>query len=321
MQGPVVHGGEVERRRVTVGQIDGTWVDLGTAAGAQRLGLRRAVLEPGGRSTPVHVHSGEEEIVLVLDGAGVSWQNGETFEIAAGDCVVHVVSGPAHTLLAGPGGMTVLIFGERADSEACYLPRANVSWLGESWVKAGDTPHPFAQEAAAGPLEPGEPSRRPASIVNLSDVAAVEVDRGDTGLASQDLGRAAGSRRTGLRRVALAPGRCSYPPHCHASEEELYVVLEGSGEYLLHDQATPGEWRPVAHPVAAGDVISVPAGTGLAHTFRAGSDGLVFLAYGQRNGGDVRWYPRSRKLSFSGLRLVGRFEPAGYWEGEEPPAG
>ena len=213
--------------------------------------------------------------------------------------------------------MTVLIFGERSDSEACYLPRANVSWLGESWVKAGDTAHPFAQEAAAGPIEPGEPAARPASIVNLYEVESIRMDRGDTAMTMQDLGRAGGSRRTGLRRLSLEPGRCSFPPHCHSSEEELYVVLEGAGEYLVQDQATPGEWHPVAHPVAAGDVVSAPAGNGLAHTFRAGPDGLVVLAYGHRHGYDVRWYPRSRKLSFAGLQLIGRFEPTSYWDGEE----
>jgi len=317
MQSPVVHCGDVDRRRITFGQIDGTWADLGTAAGAQRLGLRRAELEPHGRSTPAHIHSGEEEIVHVLEGAGFSWQNGETYAIGAGDSVVHVVSGPAHTLLAGPDGMTVLIFGERADSEACYLPRANVSWLGESWVKAGDTPHPFAQEAAAGPIELGEPSARPSSIVNLSAVDAVKMDRGDTGLTMQDVGTAAGSRRTGLRRFVLEPGRCTVPPHCHSREEELYVVLDGAGEYLLQDPPVRGDWSPLSYPVTAGDVVAAPASTGLAHTFRAGPDGLVFLAYGHRDGGDIRWYPRSRKVAFPGLQLVGRFEPSGYWDGEE----
>ena len=316
MKGPVVHDGELQERRITFGQIDGTWTDLGTAVGSQRLGLRRAVIEPSGRSTPAHVHSGEEEIVLVLAGSGFSWQDGQTYEIGSGDCIVHRVSGPAHTLLAGPEGMTVLFFGERADSEACYLPRANVSWLGESWVKAGDTPHPFAQEAAAGPIEPGEPAPRPPSIVNLSEVVPTELDRGDTGLTMHDLGQAAGSQRTGLRRFRVKPGRSSVPPHCHSLEEELYVVLEGAGDFLLQDPASPGEWQPVAHPVAAGDVVSAPAGTGLAHAFRAGPDGLVFLAYGHRHGADARWYPRSRKLALPGLRLIGRFEPTGYWDGE-----
>jgi uncharacterized cupin superfamily protein len=318
MDGPIMHTSDVERRRVTVGPIDGWWADLGAAAGSSRLGLRRAEIEPGARSTPAHTHSGEEELFLVLGGAGLSWQGGVTYEVGAGDFLVHLTEGPAHTLVAGPDGLDVLVFGERTVSESCYLPRAGVSWLGSSWVKAGDGGHPFAQEAAAGDLAmPEEPSPRPASIVGRSEVAVTSVEYGETGLSHRDLGRAAGSERTGLREISVAPGRMSFPPHCHSSEEELYVILEGSGAYLVQDPEIPPDWQPVEHAVAAGDIVSARAGTGLAHTFRAGPDGLVFLAYGLRDPGDMRWYPRSRKLAFPGLRVIARVEPLSYWDGEE----
>jgi uncharacterized cupin superfamily protein len=318
MDGPVIQMGEVERRRVTVGPIDGWWTDLGSAAGTSRLGLRRAEIEPGARSTPAHTHAAEEELVLVQGGSGLSWQGGATYEIGADDVLVHLIEGPAHTLVAGPDGLQVLVFGERAVSESCYLPRAGVSWLGPTWVKAGDGGHPFAQEAAAGELAmPAAPSPRPASIVVRSKVHAATVDRGDTGLSHRDLGRAVGSERTGLREITVAPGRSSFPPHCHSSEEELYLILEGSGAYLLQDAAATRGWRPVEHAVTAGDIVSARAGTGLAHTFRAGADGLVVLAYGRRDPGDIRWYPRSQKLAFPGVRVIGRVEPLGYWEGEE----
>ncbi len=318
MQGPVIHSGEVTERNVKVGPIEGTWSDLGTAAGSLSLGLRRLTLPPGGRSTPAHVHSGEEEIFVILEGSGLSWQDGATYEVRAGDCLVHPEEGPAHTLVAGPDGLSALAFGERAPGASCFLPRSKVAWMGTTWVKAGDTPHPYAQEAAAGELElPEAPSARPSTIVAQADVPGVTVDRGDTGLVHYDLGRAAGSRRTGLRRVELRAGRAGFPPHCHACEEELYVVLEGSGVYLLQDAAVVDQWRPVEHPVVAGDVVSARAGAGLAHTFRAGSDGLAFLAYGQREPGDLRWYPRSKKIVFPGLRLMGRVEPLSYWDGEE----
>jgi uncharacterized cupin superfamily protein len=55
----------------------------------------------------------------------------------------------------------------------------------------------------------------------------------------------------------------------------------------------------------------------VAHTFRAGADGLVFLAYGTRVPDDVCYYPRSGKLFFHGLGVVGRIEPADFWEGED----
>ena len=121
MSAAPVNWRDVQGRRVTVGPIDATWRDLATAAGTQRLGLRRIEIEPGRRSTPAHTHSGEEEIFYVLGGSGLSWQDGVTYEVATGDCLVHLIEGPAHTLIAGPDGLDVLAFSERAVSEACFL--------------------------------------------------------------------------------------------------------------------------------------------------------------------------------------------------------
>ena len=316
MSAAPVNWGDVQGRRVTVGPIDATWRDLGTAAGTRRLGLRRIEIEPGGRSTPAHTHSGEEEIFYVLAGAGLSWQGGAAYEVGAGDCLVHLIEGPAHTLIAGPDGLDVLAFSERTVSEACFLPRAQVSWLGSSWVKAGETPHPFAQEAAAGELDVPEPSERPASIVRTADVPLHEIDHGECVNARRVLGAAAGARRTALRQFIVAPGRLSTPPHCHSGGEELFVVLDGGGAYLDQASGATG-WDPQEHPVTAGDLVAVPAGTGVTHTFRAGPSGLTFLAYGNRDDNDMIWYPRSQKIAFAGLGILGKVERMSYWDGEE----
>ena len=312
-----VNWDDVAVRHVAVGPIEGVWRDLGAAAGSRLVGLRSIQIHPGKRSTPAHTHSGEEEVFYVLGGSGLSWQGGETFAVAAGDCLVHGVEGPAHTLIAGPDGLDVLAFSERATTEACYLPRAQVSWLGSSWVKAGETDHPFRQEAAAGELElPPEPSPRPASIVNLSDVPAQDAERGEFASRRRSLSAAAGAWRTALRHFALPAGRLGVPPHCHSGAEELFVVLEGDGAYLEQAPRTSG-WDPEERPVKAGDVVGVLAGTGAAHAFRAGPSGLDYLAYGNRDGDDAIWYPRSHKIAFPGLGVVGRIEPLGYWDGEE----
>jgi uncharacterized cupin superfamily protein len=304
-------------REVEVGPIVGVWRDLGVAAGTRGLGLRRIRVPAGGRTTPAHTHSGEEEIFFVLAGSGLSWQGGQTHEVAAGDCIVHLIEGPAHTLLAGPDGLDVLAYGERTVTEACYLPRAGVSWLGSSWVTSGDTPHPYAQEVAAGELElPEAPSPRPASIVNLEEVEPMTVDRGDCAASNRSVSTQAGAVRTALRHFAVPAGRLGVPPHCHSTAEELFVVLEGDGAYLEQEPGATG-WQPAEHPVRAGDVVAVLAGTGAAHAFRAGAGGLSYLAYGSRDTGDTIWYPRSRKVSFPGLRVIGRLEPLGYWDGEE----
>jgi len=316
MNAVAVNWQDVQSRQITVGQMESLCRDLGLAAGTHKVGLRRFEIAHGKRSTPAHTHSGEEEIFYVLAGSGLSWQGGATHRIESDNCLVHLIDGSAHTLIAGPEGLDVLAFGERADSEACYLPRAQVAWLGASWVKAGETEHPFAQEAAAGDIEMPEPSPRPATIVRTAEVEAKEWDHGDSALRGRDLGAAAGAQRTALRCFDLPAGKLGAPPHCHSGCEELFVVLAGSGVYLDQAAGAVG-WSPQEHAVRRGDVVSVPAGTGIAHALRAGADGLTFLAYGNRDSDDVIWYPRSGKIAFFSLGVIGRFERCGYWDGEE----
>jgi uncharacterized cupin superfamily protein len=69
--------------------------------------------------------------------------------------------------------------------------------------------------------------------------------------------------------------------------------------------------------VRPGHVISRPAGTSVAHVFRAGADGLTYLAYGMRDGADVCYYPRSNKIAIRGIGLVARLERLDYWDGED----
>ena len=87
------------------------------------------------------------------------------------------------------------------------------------------------------------------------------------------------------------------------------MVLSGSGALVLGDEEIP---------VGAGHVIARPAGTGVAHTFRAaGAEELTFLAYGSREPGDLCYFPRSGKVAVRGLGLVARVEAVDYWEGED----
>ncbi len=317
MRATPINWDDVPVRQVAMGPMVGAWRDLGTAAGSLQVGLRRMQIAPGMRSTPAHTHSGEEEIFFVLAGSGLSWQGGETYEITTGDCLVHRCEGPAHTLIAGPNGMDVLAYGERTASEACYLPRAHVSWLGSTWVRAGESEHPFVQEASAGELEmPAAPSERPPSIVGIADVPVETVARGEFASQRRSVSTLAGAQRTALREFSLPPGKVGVPPHCHSGAEELFLVLEGDGVYL---EGAPRAtvWEPEDRPVRAGDVVAVLAGTGEAHAFRAGSSGLRYLAYGTRDRHDTIWYPRSHKIAFPGLGLIGRLEPLGYWDGED----
>jgi uncharacterized cupin superfamily protein len=91
-------------------------------------------------------------------------------------------------------------------------------------------------------------------------------------------------------------------------EEEIFVVLEGAGVLVLGEEETP---------VGAGCVVARPPATGVAHAFRAGPEGLTFLAYGTREPGDMCYYPRSGKVAFRGLGVIVRVEGLGYWDGED----
>jgi uncharacterized cupin superfamily protein len=300
------------------GHIAGAWQSL-TGDRSVRAGVKRIRVDAGRWSTPAHVEGSEEEIFYVLDGSGVSWQDGSCYAVGAGDCIVHTAGTEAHTLRAGDDGLTVLAFGERHSNGGARLPRAGVSWGLGAWVRTGDPEeHPWKLEAEAGEPPVGELVERPAWIVNEADVAAEPWGHGSVSGEARDFGIAAGSVRTGLNLVAVPPGKLNVPPHCHSVEEEIFVVLDGSGELEL--LPTPSTWPDAVtgtFPVRAGSVVARPAGTRVAHSFRAGADGLTLLSYGTRDAADIAYYPRSGKVNIRGIGLIMRPERLDYWDGED----
>jgi uncharacterized cupin superfamily protein len=315
------HWDEVPERYVEAGHVRAHWADLGAAAGTVHIGARRHRIPPGAQNTTAHVHHTEEEICFVVAGGGLSWQDGTTYEIRAGDALLHRPAGAAHCLIAGEEGMTAVTFGERRPAEVGRLPRAEVAKIGSTWVDVAREPDSWAREVAAGPVPvEGAPAPRPTGMVAVAEVPGDERDRGEFGATIRNLGVALGSRNTGMRHAAIAPGRINAPPHTHNAEEEMFVVLGGDGILVLYDLdgAITDE-----HPVRAGHVIARPAATGVAHTFRAGDSGMTVLSYGERKGEDVAWYPRSSKLAFRGFSgsgvlggIVVKVDRAGFWDGE-----
>ena len=105
---------------------------LGSAAGSEATGLNWIRREAGKRGCPPHCHSAETEAFVVLEGSGtlelVHVQQGdrEEHELRPG----HVVARPpgsrvAHSILAGPGGITYLAYGTREPNDIAYYPRSN----------------------------------------------------------------------------------------------------------------------------------------------------------------------------------------------------
>ena len=153
-------------------------------------------------------------------------------------------------------------------------------------------------------------------IVSMHEVPEEEWQEGRFGGREQDLGRAAGSVRVGLRREVIARGKQSSPRHAHMTEEEIFVVLRGRGTLLR------GEERVAVGP---GDVVAFPAGTGVAHAFLADpEEELEFLSIGERKDNEVVVYPDSGKLLVRGIvdgdgrrrSTVGRLHEADYFDGE-----
>jgi uncharacterized cupin superfamily protein len=304
----ITHIDDVEAEEVDIGELRGRWRDLGSAAGSFRAGVSLIEIAPGARSTPVHAHADEEELFYVLDGDGRSWQDGQTFAIEAGDCLLHRVHEESHTLIAGERGLTVLAFGPRAATNITWLGHARVMRVGPHFL-----PHdvaPYDAEATAGPLPvPDAVSpQRPPTIAALADVPPSEHHRGRVRQKIRSIGRMLGAETTGMRHVRIAPEAHGTPHHCHGAEEELFVVLGGAGEVRLGDER---------FAVRRGSVVARPPGTGVAHSFIAGPDGLELLGWGTREPNDIAFYPDSGKVYLCGVGVIGRLEPCDYWDGEE----
>src|SRR3954467_13652976 len=204
-----IHIDDVPEQRWQVGELDARRRRLGAAANAARLGVAIIDIAPGGRSTPPHSHTDEDEVFLVLEGSGISWQSSgskdvRAYEIARDDVLLHPAQGDAHTLIAGSDGITVLVVAEGSRTPLPCPPRAKQFGVGPRWSPA-DMPPPFAADAELGPLEvPAPTGERPPSIRNLAELPLNEGREGRIAYASRDA-RDLGSQRLVLAHDAMPP--------------------------------------------------------------------------------------------------------------------
>src|SRR5919202_7111564 len=176
----IVHWDDVEKRHRTGGPMSARWSNLGEHG--YRAGVARIEMNAGEIPTPAHVHGESEEFHYVLRGSGLSWQDGEAYEVRAGDCLLHRPFYEAHTLRAGDDGLDVLAFGTREYTSTSALPRASAAWMIGGFVEV----HNESAWTREPEFEFPEPSARPPTIVMTHDVEP-EV-RG--GRRRRDLGRA-----------------------------------------------------------------------------------------------------------------------------------
>jgi uncharacterized cupin superfamily protein len=304
----VAHWDEVESFHPAKGEMAATWQPLGDAAGAKGVGVNRVRVEPGKLPTPPHSHSASEEFFFILGGSGLAWQDGDVHEVRPLDCVIHTADHFEHTFVAGPDGLEYLVFGTRHPTEIAWLPRSRAIRAGWPWVE-GRTDDPWDVEATVEPLAYGDPAPRPTNIVNVDEVPH---ESWKPGVDTAQLATKERSRRAGLHWERISDVRRATHPHCHSTEEEVFVILEGTATLELWQRDGSVEETPLR----AGHVVARPPGTGVSHAFRPGPDGVTMLIYGTREPNDISWNPRSRTIDVRGIGVIARVDPLEFLDGE-----
>jgi uncharacterized cupin superfamily protein len=310
----VAHWDDVDSYRRAKGEMAATWQRLGDAAGTRTVGVNRVRVEPGALPTPPHSHGASEEVFFLLAGSGLAWQDGTVHDVRPRDCVIYRANELEHTFVAGQEGLEYLVFGTRHPTEVGWLPRSRAIRLGWPWVEGRDD-DPWDVEARSEPLAYGEPAPRPANIVNVEEV---EHEQWRGRLTTAPLATEERSELAGLHWEQIAPGRRGSVPHCHSEEEEVFVILDGSATLELWPsprREAAGEHKQEL-ALRPGHLVARPPGTGISHSFLAGPEGVTMLTYGTRRPNDMCWYPRSNKLSWRGLGVIGRIEALDYFDGE-----
>ena len=153
---------------------------------------------------------------------------------------------------------------------------------------------------------------RPQSFAATSDTA----QRFDA--ARGEIGREIGATRLGYNLTVVPAGKSAFPFHNHHVNEEMFLILEGSGELRVGSEVTA---------IKQNDVIACPpGGPELAHQItNNGQTDLKYLAVSTLESPEYVEYPDSGKFGVYGKRTdsdedihyIGRASGAvDYWDGE-----
>ena len=131
-----------------------------------------------------------------------------------------------------------------------------------------------------------------------------------------------GAQKLGYNLTAVPPGKRAFPFHNHRVNEEMFFVVEGTGEIRI---------GAATYPIRAGDVIACPpGGKETAHQIvNTGTTELRYLAVSTKVSPEIAEYPDTGKFGVLAefpagadgkpqmFRYIGRENLAvGYWEGE-----
>lgn len=98
-----------------------------------------------------------------------------------------------------------------------------------------------------------------------------------------------GMESIGCSVIELEPGEKGWPFHLHYGEEELFVILDGTGHMRYGDEQ---------YEVVEGDVLFTPPGEGTAHQIINTSDApLTYLAFSSHSDPAFCYYPDSGKYA------------------------
>jgi len=84
---PTVNESDLEWSEEDHGETAFRRKQLSAAAGGEDIGCSLYEIPPGKRAWPYHYHTGNEEAIYVLDGAGTLRLDGDSHDLAAGDYV------------------------------------------------------------------------------------------------------------------------------------------------------------------------------------------------------------------------------------------
>jgi uncharacterized cupin superfamily protein len=113
------------------GNIKASMADVGRTIGSQTIGLAIQTIAPGRLSSRRHKHVFQEEILIVMAGAGVLHHGDERIAVGVGDCVCYLPEDPeAHAFEnTGTTDLVIWAFGNRFPHEVCLYPDQGVAFV------------------------------------------------------------------------------------------------------------------------------------------------------------------------------------------------